>query len=40
MAGRISQEDGSVALPVDTLPLGGRVFTVLLGQGEDMEKET
>ena len=28
MAGKISQEDGSVALPVETLPLGGQVFTV------------
>lgn len=27
MAGKISQEDGSFALPVDTLPLGGQVFT-------------
>lgn len=28
MAGKIAQEEGSVALSVETLPLGGQVFTV------------
>lgn len=28
MAGKIAQENGSVALSVETLPLGGQVFTV------------
>lgn len=26
MAGKISQKNGSVSLPVETLPLGGQVF--------------
>lgn len=27
MAGKVSQEDGSVVLPVEMLPLGGQLFT-------------
>lgn len=38
MVGKIGQEDGTAAFPVETLSLGGQVYRIL-GQEEDMEKE-